>query len=582
SVLAAISVFFIMRSVSIGHLLFPLGLNLFSVLLSLPEFSTTEFIILPVYGFFFVMNLALILPSEERFILKLKDWSEGKFSGLVRTFLFLAALFAIGYYFFHDLDLTRHPPVADKNEIQKHLKHVNEKRSAINSARDLGLLPSPGLLNQYNTLAKHLEELGASEKPLQEKFEKLAKKEESLESNYNRSMKDSDAPALTPELKDFMMGDLESRSSMGIDPDQFQKMQNLKEKLDKTPPGSGQELVKEYRALKYCDNGFYHEETEISHGPQDAGQTEKMEKIIKSAEKKKELNEELAKNISALKENPDEGLLQVNKALKNDLEGLDGLNTSDRQTFEKEIARSNSLHDQLKARTNDPAIQEKLDKIFENNRHLLNELSPHMKGEEKSEVAEKISKNQEELASLKKEVSESIARSLQEKQTGENQKKLRGMKVDQGEKKETHFNWARILKLILISAIAYLLYAFINKFMKKGVKKARVVPEHIREDIAEELRKLQNKKLSAREEVIETYNVLHDGLHYLVFEKETPPSCIVYEEMAHSEPTLDKPSFAVTEIYAKTFYGERDVSPEDLSIFRKNVRKIFSYFEISA
>jgi hypothetical protein len=392
-----------------------------------------------------------------------------------------------------------------------------------------------------------------------------------------------------------------------------------------------------------------------------------MQKIIKSAEKKKELNEELEKNISALKENPDEGLLQVNRALKKDIEALDGLSNSERETLEKQIARNNSLHDQLKSRTNDPEIQEKLDRIFENNRHLLNALSPHMKAEEKSEVAEKISRNHEELQSLKKEVSESIARSLKEKSTdglseelktlahsaengkelsqtderilrnelkrnenlkeelesstadnkvkeeleklslenqeiakklssdlkpkdksdlvqrvAENQRKLREMKEDRAEKKETHFKWERILKLILLSAIAYILYSFIHRLMKKGVKKAIVVPEPIREDIAAELRELKKRQLSPRQEVIETYNVLHDGLHLLVFEKETPPSCIVYEEMAHSEPTLDKPSFAVTEIYANTFYGERDVSPEDLSTFRKNVKKIFSYFEISA
>ena len=81
--------------------------------------------------------------------------------------------------------------------------------------------------------------------------------------------------------------------------------------------------------------------------------------------------------------------------------------------------------------------------------------------------------------------------------------------------------------------------------------------------------------------MIETYNVFHDGLRSMVFTNETPPSCIVYEGIKAAEPELEKPTFTVTETFAKTFYGERDVSVPELRAFRKDVRKVFSFFDIT-
>ncbi len=131
----------------------------------------------------------------------------------------------------------------------------------------------------------------------------------------------------------------------------------------------------------------------------------------------------------------------------------------------------------------------------------------------------------------------------------------------------------RFIPLLLLVALVAVIM-FILK--RRGIRKVEVEEEDLRE-VSEKLKKLRSLRLSPREEVIHYYNLLHDLLQKVHYPgKETPPSCIVHDELSELYPKLGDATFVVTETFARCFYGERDVSNLELQGFRKALRAIFT------
>ena len=272
-----------------------------------------------------------------------------------------------------------------------------------------------------------------------------------------------------------------------------------------------------------------------------------------------------------MKQTNDQSLLPVNKALKDELDRLDSLASDERELFTKEIEKSQEIQKTLESKVHDPALREKLQSLAEENHQLSNQLTPHMKAADKSQLAGKILEHKKKLESAGREVREEVAAEIAKQEIE------KPLEVENDNSKL----WNKILRIGAFAIGAFLVLWFIDRLSKKGVKKVRGIPDEVKEELSNELKAISRKKLSPREEVIETYNVFHDGLKTLIFTNETPPSCIVYEGISAAEPQLQRPTFTVTETFARTFYGERDVSLSELKTFRKDVRKIFSFFEIT-
>ena len=566
TVLPLLTCLCLMRVIAVGHFLVPLSLSLYGTLKDITHYKGLEFGVLLVYGILFVINLALIYPSEERLGHKLRDWLKGKWLEIAGTLAILLVTFAAAWFLLKDFQWKKKDPEITPQEIQKETKKVERIQSSMQNMLNKGLTKNNKLLNQAAKLSEKMKE-----NPSPKEWKEIKDKSEKLDQDFKHNLAWGPCPDLTPELLDEMKRDLTSRGPKEISPEMEKRIQNFLKKAENFKGSGGDELISEYREMKFGNGGYYRPETEFDHSPVTPGQVSALEDIKKAEAKKKEISEKLAKNIDELKGNQDEGLQSVNKALKDELEKVDSLAGDERAVMQKELAKSQEIQKNLDAKTTDPRIKEKLDNLAEENRHLNNELTPHMKAEEKSKMAQKILGHQKKVESAGREVREQIATELQRKESE---------KAPEEEKDYSKI-LAKILRFWAIGAVGLLILWFMNRMSKKGVKKVRGIPEEVKEELSKELRLITKKNLSPREEVIETYNVFHDGLRTLVFTNETPPSCIVYEGIKSAEPELERPTFTVTETFAKTLYGERDVSLPELRSFRKDVRKIFSFFDIT-
>jgi hypothetical protein len=117
---------------------------------------------------------------------------------------------------------------------------------------------------------------------------------------------------------------------------------------------------------------------------------------------------------------------------------------------------------------------------------------------------------------------------------------------------------------------------------KKEIKVIEVENQKDIEDIKLQWKKIKNLKLSPREEVIRYYNLLQESLKRIRYAgTEDPPSCIIYEDFKEDQPQLGKAAFAVTEIFAQCFYGNRQVNQKNLATFRKSLKLILKVFKFA-
>jgi hypothetical protein len=150
---------------------------------------------------------------------------------------------------------------------------------------------------------------------------------------------------------------------------------------------------------------------------------------------------------------------------------------------------------------------------------------------------------------------------------------------DQYEKLQSKaFNFKKaFITLLLFTGILYIF----GKFRKKPLKKFTPYDEKVLEELRDEWRKLRAKKLSPREEVIQHYNFFQDGLKKIHYESiETPPSCIVCEDLRDITPQISNSIFNLTDIFAHCFYGDKEVTSEMLSNFRKSFKSVLKVYQI--
>lgn len=145
--------------------------------------------------------------------------------------------------------------------------------------------------------------------------------------------------------------------------------------------------------------------------------------------------------------------------------------------------------------------------------------------------------------------------------------------------KKNEFSFKRLIPLLVL----FLVMAIVQYLMgKKGVKKIKTLDPDILPEMRQEWRALKKQKLSPREEIIHHYNLLHDVLQKVHYSShETPPSCIVNEDMKDFNPKLETATFQVTELYTKCFYGNKDVSASSLKDFRKSMVTIMGVYGLN-
>ena len=136
----------------------------------------------------------------------------------------------------------------------------------------------------------------------------------------------------------------------------------------------------------------------------------------------------------------------------------------------------------------------------------------------------------------------------------------------------------RLLPLLLGLFVFVLCYHFLKK---KKVKKILISSSEDLTELKEEWLDLKKRKLSPREEVILFYNFFHQALQKIHYpDHEAPPSCLIFQDMQTFNPELEKSTFIITEVFARCFYGDKDVSESHLRKFRKAISNTLKVYQI--
>lgn len=143
-------------------------------------------------------------------------------------------------------------------------------------------------------------------------------------------------------------------------------------------------------------------------------------------------------------------------------------------------------------------------------------------------------------------------------------------------------DWFKVLKrlapILCFLVIAFFLYYLLKR--KKVIKVLTGNPEDLTE-LKQLWRELRKKKLSPREEVIQGYNFFHEALQKIHYpEHEAPPSCLILQDMQSFNPDLEKATFVITEVFARCFYGGKEVTLDHLVKFRKAISQALRVYQI--
>jgi hypothetical protein len=131
-----------------------------------------------------------------------------------------------------------------------------------------------------------------------------------------------------------------------------------------------------------------------------------------------------------------------------------------------------------------------------------------------------------------------------------------------------------IIVIILIGCILY-------RFKKRGIKKVELDDPKVLEELQKKWSSIKKLRLSPREEIIVSYNFFHDSLQRIHYQHESPPSCIIYTDLSEISPELEKSTLSITDIFANVFYGNKEITKENLELFRKGMRKFLKFYQLS-
>ena len=166
---------------------------------------------------------------------------------------------------------------------------------------------------------------------------------------------------------------------------------------------------------------------------------------------------------------------------------------------------------------------------------------------------------------------------LPEKITFFNKKSL-SKKISQiGKKKEKKTekllgHLERLAKVILLFSGIFFLLLLLRKNKKLSDSK---LDKEVINDLILGVKKIQRKKLSPNEEIIESYNVFKETMKKIEYDDiEVPPPKILFEHILKGSKRFEDETWFVTDIFCNCYYGQKEANSQELSIFRKSFLRV--------
>ncbi len=493
--------FFIIRSIYIGHLLLPMGVNLFICLLTKSYEMSLLLTSLYALSFFFVLGLL--------------SWDSGEFVRFKRPLSFVGVVlifFGCNYLASEALPLFK----SEKKALSADLKpNIQRSRSQLLSMNEkLKSLP------KLNTNA------------LQDRILDALSKLDGIEKSLDSTSLDN----LNSRMHEF------NRATGELQLDYQRRISGAEEKLKS---GWKDEDLASEIANTIPSNGKT-QELLTSMNLNQVKLKELQDKMFELSEK----GIQDPKLMDQLKE-----LNQKSRELKDEFESA-GKTTSEQRQKVMNFLQNAKLSERTK----------------QNLKGLGKELSPR---ENALTTIENNLQGSNQLSA--KDLSDALAK-LPPSSLVSDTPKVSVQKLPELDKDT---DYSKLKKILTFLCLVCGLFLF-SRFFKKGIKKVSVDDQELLLEIQADWKKTKSLKLSPKEEVITYYNLLHDSLQKISYVgHETPPSCIVCEDMTSSKNELALSSKLLTDIYARCFYGDKEVDAKNLNQFRKSLKQISAFYSLS-
>ena len=525
--------FLIIKSVYVGHLLVPLMLNIGATVLNYD--NEVSFFFYVVYAFLIFLSMRLMSQASGDH-LKL-----GKTSFLIpMAMVFLGFVYGFSSIIPEKSPLDNNDPLSTKFNPAKKALNLAKTRSQSLLSHMESLPPSKGSEDLKNRITEQLSDISRLEndfsdpKNLQSNPEVTKKLLESVINKGNELAKDAS------ELQNNLLQRKEGSTPLKAFQAQHgenhdQRMSDLLKEMEKNQENLTKMLHEEHAKSESSPDS--ESDSASGAGASSGAAREAIGELEKNAENLKKEYEKLASMSSEEKKEIDKFIAEK----RNDLEMLNKI-SSDKKAIENQAKNLNELE------------------------QLANQPQPTTSN--LKQMVEAIKKSNQ-IEDLKQQIQTTPLLNQEQKLNPEALKAF--------DNKE--FPWKKLIPLLVLAVLGLVIFHFMKK---KGVKEIKLIDPADLEEMIAEWKKLKKLKLSPREEVIYYYNLFHDVLqkvHYPTH--ETPPSCIVYEDMQDFNPKLDKATFDVTEVYTKCFYGNKEVTMPTLKIYRKGIHTIMNVYGIS-
>jgi len=149
-------------------------------------------------------------------------------------------------------------------------------------------------------------------------------------------------------------------------------------------------------------------------------------------------------------------------------------------------------------------------------------------------------------------------------------------------KKDPAKELLKFLLTALIALLALFLIVFYQKLKKRtDPKKIRIrnIPKPIRKELEEAIAALRAQKLSPRDEVIHFYHLFLRIMSAAKYARELYlPTTDYGRDLIEAFPALDEHFIHVTDTFEDTLYGDIEVEPPVLGVFRKGFDQIVRTF----
>lgn len=525
TVMPLICGFFIVSSVYVGHLLVPLGLSVWSVVSHHhPELHVGFY---GAFSLFCFWNLQMMSEASGKQV-KLKN----PYVLIPMTLVFLGIVYGTTFFLpekKEEQDLTQAPgqfnPAREALEVSK--------AKATSMAESLKSLPQTGEQDLAEKIQKNLRDIQSAEKILASS--KLLNQNPEAARQLMENILDQ-SQELDLEFKELKVDSLKDvPGSAG----------KLLEKLVTQTGSNLPELLSE------LNGKLEQNQSELSHARRELG-----DKEITEADREK--------TIQTI-----DSLSRSGEKLKSELQDLKGLGVDEKESIENYVESKKAEIEKLRAFSKDSEALDSQVKNLEKLRELTN--IPKPTPTDLQSLGKALAKTKE-LEEFKKAAVEAPAAQPRAQAPPSREEITKPFT-------KPEFSFKKFLPLVVIILIVLLFQYFMRK---KGVKKIETLDPEVLKELNREWKKLKKLSLSPKDEVIHFYNLFHDAVqkvHYVAH--ETPPSCIVFDDLKEVNPKLEKSVFVVTELYTRCFYGNKEVTEKALKTFRKGILNIMRVYGIA-